>query len=209
MGLFLGMSSVVNRPLAAVVDSLTRFTESHGGSMEAHQQSRSDERTVVALEHAGHTNVLYPYGFASWDLGSQHLSRDLDTPVFSFHIHDGDLWMYVLYDKGLEVDQFNPVPDYWAELDDVQRQAWRGDAAKIAAAVPGAVPSQIERYLVHWGDEVFESDVQTRAYPDDRYFYGDDWQLVDFMSKLGFKYPVDDQGVPQGPTFRFQCSNIY
>jgi len=48
-----------------------------------------------------------------WDESSAFLSRELQAPVFSFHIHDGDLWMYILHVNGLAVDQFNPVPDYW------------------------------------------------------------------------------------------------
>jgi hypothetical protein len=151
--------------------------------------------------------VLYPGNFFDWDNAAQFLSERLGKPVFSFHIHDGDLWMYVLYDKGKVVDQFNPVPDYWQELDDTERHSWQGNPSEVARRVPGLTIEQISRYLKQWGDEVFESGERKKAYPTDQFYYGDDWQLVDFMAKLGLDYPVDDQGAPHGTTYKFRCQS--
>ena len=66
-------------------------------------------------------------------------------------------------------------------------------------------PEQISRYLVRWADEVLESAERRKAYPTDTFFYGDDWQLIDFMGKLGLEYAVDDRGAPHGVTYRFKC----
>lgn len=149
--------------------------------------------------------VLYPGNFFDWDSTSQFLSQRLKKPVFSFHIHDGDLWMYSLYEKGAVVDQFNPVPDYWQELDENERLSWQGNASEVAKRVPGLLPEQISKYLIQWGDDVLESDERKKAYPTDQFHNGDDWQLVDFLKKLGFDYPVDDRGAPHGVTYRFEC----
>ncbi|MCL4855402.1 MAG: hypothetical protein KJZ78_28905, partial [Bryobacteraceae bacterium] len=53
--------------------------------------------------------------------------------------------------------------------------------------------------------EVFEGGERKKAYPADQFHYGDDWQLVDFLGKLGLDYPVDDRGAAHGATYRFEC----
>ena len=123
------------------------------------------------------------------------LSEELGKPVFSFHIHDGDLWMYVLFDQGQEVDRFNPMPDYWEELDDeAERESWRGNATAVAERVPGLAPESIERYLIFWDDEILLSAGRPKAYPNDKFHIGDDWQIVDFMRRVGLSLPIDEQG---------------
>ncbi len=58
---------------------------------------------------------------------------------------------------------------------------------------------QIKNYLVHWDlDELGDK----KAYPDDQHSIGEDWQLVDFMKKLGLDYPIGDDGIA-GKVFRF------
>jgi hypothetical protein len=66
-------------------------------------------------EENGNVSVFYPNGFVEWDESSAYISKELKTTVFSFHIHDGDFWMYILYNNGQIIDQFNPIPDYWDE----------------------------------------------------------------------------------------------
>ena len=204
MGQFLSMSGVVGGREDSVVDALRAYAKDNGGSLEAETLTTEDDDCLVVSEGAGGATVLYPGEFFDWDSAAQYLSKRLRKPVFSFHIHDGDLWMYSLYENGEVVDQFNPVPDYWQELEDEERRSWQGSAVEVARRVQGLVPEQIANYLVQWGDEVFEATERKKAYPTDTYCYGDDWQLVDFMGKLGLDYPVDDRGDPHGVTYRFK-----
>jgi hypothetical protein len=189
----------------AVVDALRAYAADNEGSLEVAELTTEDEGCLVISEGIGGVTVLYPGEFFDWESVSERLSQSLRKPVFSFHIHDSDLWMYSLYDKGKLVDQFNPVPDYWQELGEEERASWRGNAALVAARVPGLSPEEIARYLVQWGDEVFQSAERTKAYASDRFCYGEDWQLLDFMNKLGLEFPVDDRGAPHGVTYRFSC----
>jgi len=207
MGLFLAMSGIIEGNEDSVVDALRAFAEVNQGSFEQTELTTEDDGCLVVSEGIGGVTVLYPNDFFDWDSAAHFLSQRLGKPVFSFHIHDGDLWMYSLYENGEQVDQFNPVPDYWQELDKDARRFWQGHALEIAKRVPGLLPEQISKYLVQWGNDVFESSERKKAYPSDKYYYGDDWQLLDFMKKLGLDYPVDDRGAPHGVTYRFECSS--
>jgi hypothetical protein len=207
MGLFLAMSGVVGGDEASVVDLLGDFAKEYGGSIERADLATEDDGCLVISQGVAGVTVLYPGDFFDWEDAAQFLSQRLGSPVFSFHIHDGDLWMYMLYDQGEVVDQFNPVPDYWQELDDAERQAWQGNATEVARRIPGLSIEQISRYLVPWGDDVFDPAERKKAYPADQFYYGDDWQLVDFMRKLGFDYPVDDRGAPHGTTYEFNSES--
>ncbi len=205
MGLFLSMSGVVGGDEDSVLDALRAYAEENDGSLEAASLTTDDDGCLVLSQGVGGVSVLYPGDFFEWDRAAEFLSRRLERPVFSFHIHDGDLWMYLLFENGDIVDQFNPVPDYWEELEDEERRSWGGNAAEVARRVPGLTPEHISRYLVQWGDEVLEGGKRKKAYPADQFYYGDDWQLVDFLGKLGLDYPIDDRGAAHGATYRFEC----
>jgi hypothetical protein len=58
--------------------------------------------------------------------------------------------------------------------------------------------TDIERYLVRWDLDPEESK---KAYADDE-FVQEDWQLLDFMRKLGLPYPLNDDGTAKGETFK-------
>jgi hypothetical protein len=205
MGLFVSMSGVVGANEDEVAAALDRYADAHSGSLEPEELTSNDDGCLVLSEGLGGVTVLYPGDFLGWDDASSYLSRELNRPTFSLHIQDGDLWMYLLFDRGQIVDQFNPLPDYWQELDDAERQTWRGNAVEVAKRVPGLSPDTISKYLVPWSDDILEADEIKRAYASDQHGYGSDWQLLDFMAKLGLDYPVDDRGVPHGATYRFLC----
>jgi hypothetical protein len=207
MGQFLSMSGVIDSDEQSVVDALRAFAEENGGSLSEADLTLDDAGCLALSEGLGGVTVLYPADFLGWDRASDFLSRRLGKPAFTFHIHDSDLWMYSLFENGGVVDQFNPIPDYWAELDEDEQQTWRGNAAEVARRVPGLAPDQISNYLVPWSVEMSTAAVRRKAYPADRYYYGDDWQLLDFMDKLGLDFPIDDRGQPHGVTYRFECES--
>jgi hypothetical protein len=207
MGQFLSMSGIVGGTEDPVIDMLRDYAEEHAGTLDEADLTTEDDGCLVISEGVGGVTVLYPSDFYDWDNAAQYLSLRLSKSVFSFHIHDGDLWMYCFFANGKLIDQFNPIPDYWQKTDEAERRSWAGNASKIAKRVPGLAPEHISRYLVQWGDDVFDADERTKAYPSDHFYYGDDWQLVDFMDKLGLDFPIDDKGEPHGGTYRFDCKS--
>ena len=199
MGLFFSASGVLSAGGNAVREAISSYVTSTGGTFELRAGTTIDRNIGVIESMASTTTVLYPDGFADWDDLSKFLSMELNTPVFSFHIHDGDLWMFVAFDDGKEVAWFNPIPDYWGEVEDAERERWGGDAESVASIVPGLEAASVEQYLVPWTDDVIGSE--QKSYVDDEFPVGVDWQLTDFMRRLGFVYPLDDSGTPTGETF--------
>src|SRR6266498_3776808 len=173
MGLFLAMSGVIDAPKGAVEKALSSFAASRGGSFRPHARTTDGPNTLVLLETAARCSVLYPWGFVAWDEASQHLSTELKTPVFSFHIHDEDLWMFVLFDGGEQVAQFNPLPEYWDDsISAEDRASWSGDAESIASRIPGIAPEAISPYLRHW--DLDEED-PGKACKEDQFHFNDCW----------------------------------
>jgi hypothetical protein len=205
MGIFLSLSGVINKQDHEVEAALGKFASSvEGGLINGQIEEDHPNVTIIAIQ-APHTAVLYPNDFVEWDDASLYLSIELQTSVFSFHIHDEDLWMFQLFHKGEMVSRFNPVPDYWQDvISDQELQSWKGDAARIAEYVPGLIASTIEKYFIRW-DSLGEED---KAYPEDEFEYGDCWQLVDFMEKVGLYYPIDEEGNVQGNLYKLWTKQL-
>ncbi len=102
--------------------------------------------------------------------------------------------MYILYVNGEAIDQFNPIPDYWDEdINSDEIDSWKGNAHLVASHLPGLDKTAIEKYLTRWDLEAEAS----KAYEEDVYV-NEDWQLVDFMKKIGLSYPFEDFQHPRG-----------
>lgn len=204
MGTFLSLSGIVAKTDKDVAASLSKYAISTGGGLQSKEgMTTDDQNCCVILDRQGNTTVFYPDRYTQWDDSSQFLSRDLQTPVFSFHIHDGDLWMYILYVNGEVVEQFNPIPDYWEEIEKEEFEVWKGSAGTIGKFIPGINPADIENYLVQW-----DLDVDSKkAYPEDE-FANEDWQMVDFMKKLALPYPIDDKGNIEGKTYQLWTDSL-
>jgi hypothetical protein len=201
VGMFLSLSGVVDSDKATVERGLREFALSRGGCFKARDGTTDDPNILVLHEHDRNCGVMYPSDFFGWDDASKYLSAALNTPVFSFHIHDGDLWMFILFDGGEQVAQFNPLPDYWDDsISDDERRFWRGDVREIVTRMPGMSAATLEAYLKPWD---LDAENPGKAFPDDEFCYHEDWQMCDFMKRLGVPYPLGDQGQVLGKTFEF------
>ena len=206
MGNFIALSGVVGKTESEVLSSLKKYASSVEGGINRDDTLDTENDNCCIIEEANNnTTIFYPYGYLEWDASSEFISKDLNAAVFSFHIHDGDLWMYILYHNGQVVDQFNPIPDYWGEdLGEDEIESWKGNAAAIAKYAPYINIKDIENYLVRWD---LDEDENTKAYPTDE-SGKEEWQLVDFMTKLKLPYPIDDDGKPKGHTYKYWTNQL-
>jgi len=201
MGMFLSLSGVIGKTQNQVRNSLTNYVNSVKGGLEVENLTTHDKNCCVIEESNANTTIFY----LEWDKSSEFISRELSAPVFSFHIHDGDLWMYVLYVNGQVVDQFNPIPDYWADnLTDEEIASWKGDASIVTKHIPGLGTTKIDKYLTRWD---LDAEENSKAYEDDE-FENEDWQLLDFMKKCGLPYPLDDAGNAKGQTYKLWTDEL-
>ena len=113
----------------------------------------------------------------------KYASSKTNDAVMSLYIYDGDYWGYNLFDNGQEIDKFNPLPDYFDDIDESEIEAYKGNS-DIVAQYFNINKDSIENYLIFWTDELMDEGL---AYENDEFGY-EDWQLVDFMEKLGYKY---------------------
>ncbi len=205
MGLFLTLSGVIGADESSVAGTIGSFVSTWEGTFEPMTGTTDDRHVTVISGSHGNCTIFYPNDFMGSEELSQHLSQQRQTPVFSFHIHDGDLWTFQLFDKGNLVTRFNPIPDYWDELGPAERRSWSGDADAISACIPSVPADSIRNYFVEWTDEYLNRAFvdRAKAYPDDNCVYGDEWQLTDFMRRLGLEYPVLD-GTIIGRTYRLR-----
>ncbi len=206
MGNFLALSGVIGKTETEVLNSLKNYASSvEGGIVPDNTLDSENDNCCIIQEENGNTTIFYPYGYLEWDASSKFISKELNAPVFSFHIHDGDLWMYILYYNGQVVDQFNPIPDYWGEdLGEDEIESWKGNASAIAKYIPYINIKDIDNYLVSWD---LDEEEDTKAYPTDEYGK-EEWQLVDFMAKLKLPYPIDDEGKPKGHTYKYWTNQL-
>lgn len=209
MGLFLAMSGVVGVDANRATSCLEQYAKACKGSMKLRQTNVGGRKDLVISEAEGNCVVIYPSGFANWDDASWYLSDQLRCPVFSLHVHDGDLWMLLLFKNGTLITRFNPVPDYWGEeLSGEDRLKWAGNPESIAACVAGSSPDEFRPYLISWDEKAVESGSLGKAHADDQFAAGDCWQVVDFMRRARLPYPGGADGRAIGKVFSFQTNKL-
>lgn len=199
--MFLSLSAVIGKTEREVCDCLANYAQKERGIFQKDNGTNKEREICAIEEHNGNTAIVYPDDFLEWDDCSAHLSKELQATVFSCHIHDGSLWMYILYYAGEIVDQFNPIPDYWEDISAKEMKAWAGNAATVVKYVPGLSIADIDEYLVQWD---LDGEDSGKAYLDDEY-EKPDWQLFDFLRKIGIPVLLsDDDGKPVGNTYTFR-----
>ena len=198
MGQFIQLTSVVGKTKNEVENSLRNYAASKGGGLEKKMLPVDHDNFCTICEADHNTTIFYSYAYDEWEQSSKFISKELKAPVFTFHIHDSDLWLYIFFVNGKLADQFNPIPDYWDdELDDEEIESWQGNAETISKYL-NIDKSEIEKYLIIWDLE----EEETKAYPTDQYT-NEDLQLLDFMKKLKLPYPLDQSEEPIGEIYRF------
>ena len=186
MGAFYTNLTLRGPPADRVVDAI--------GSRRAFV-SRTERSYTVVLDEACESQD--PAVLST--LASQ-LSTDLSCPVFAVLIHDDDVLVYELWDKGDRLDQYNSCPGYFDDAPEGDQPSG-GDATILAKAfgVGDAVP--IESILRRGGEEkyVFESErhqelIRALGIPD-------------FAAGVGFTYAKAGDFPPSAQANTFSLIN--
>ncbi|MBU6411830.1 MAG: hypothetical protein KGS45_00005 [Planctomycetes bacterium] len=194
------MSSIVGANRAEVEASIAEFAAARRGVFEPESPDSPEFEKARLTESASGITVIYADNFMEWDEIAAHLSQSLKKAVFSCHIHDSDFWMFLLFVNGEEMLKFNPIPNYFEELNSDERATWLPSAEQVARYVPGVRAERLAPYLVEWPDDELEG----KAHPEDSSGFRD-WQVTDFQRELGFRFC--EPGDPDCYTYRLKMKN--
>lgn len=202
----LALSGIVGASWDEVKDSLRNFASLSTGSLEKDFLSVEDDDSLVAVENAFGTTILYPPNFSGWQDSTEFLSGELNRVAFGFFSINDVSWGYSLYDDALPTDQFATNPGSFMKSKK-DWKIWKGVASEITDLIPTVREEQISKYLIWWNSKNTNPAERPKAYPTDKYCYGDRLQLLDFIHKIGFEFPLDAEHEPLGPIYRFICGS--
>ena len=187
MGLFLSMMACKTSNQKKVIDSLIECMSEKNIILKSknetnHITGEENEFQVISIQKGW---ILVFMSDVPDEELAKNLSKKLNTPVFLFHIHNGDFWTYSLFITGELKDKHNPIPDYWKKINKKERQEWKGNP-EILAEIFNIPKESIEKYLIFWDDI---EDEDKKAYSKDNYPIKNEWSMIDFQRKFGIEYP--------------------
>jgi hypothetical protein len=122
------------------------------------------------------------------------VGRELDAAWITLFVQEGAIWEYALYRGDRCLDRFIVAPEYWD--DSARFIAQRGGNPGVLSEAWGVPIERLQRYLVNWqmrdiDDDTFEFGLTGKAYPEDRFDYGNFNQVFDFLRVLGGADPTN------------------
>ena len=180
MGLFL--------ETAVIPDSTVEEVRAALSALESRNGQNGMQLVAAGCEIVGQNggvSVRFNEYCAGYTSLAQALSARLNRLVLFLYIYDDDFWGYFCCENGELLDEFTPMPDYFEEIPESERQRMSGSSTLLAKRfhIPEA---DIAGYLISWDAGVL--DEGRKAYETDIYGAGDCWQMTDFMNKLGYPY---------------------
>ncbi|MBI1936313.1 hypothetical protein HYS31_07805 [Candidatus Woesearchaeota archaeon] len=188
MGLFLTQLALKVNSRNKVIDAIIEVMKSKGLSLESKKKASDatglDNQFDVIGAKKGWVQIFCPE--VQDDTIPKELSKKLDVPIFQFHIHDGDFWMYQLFVSGELKDKHNPIPDYWEKISEAEKEKWKGNP-KVLSDIFGVDVSKVEPYIIFWNENKKKSNC--KAFPSDEQIIANEWAMIDFQKKFGIEYP--------------------
>lgn len=194
MGLFLQTAVIPDCSEDEVKNAVAAVAETYSQELETLGSDDAPEYPIINLipdecrYQASERGVciLFNEDCIGYEALAGAVSKELGNAVLLLYIYDGDYWGYFLYDNGAEIDRFVPMPDYFEEVSEADMQQMKGNADVIAKYFHVDKDS-FEKYLVFWTGDMMD-DYSAKAYEDDEFGQCEDWQMTDFMRKLGYLY---------------------
>jgi|GEM_PF-3415618 len=196
----------------------------HGGrvSWDSSDPAAGDEVRMAHRDDVHTIYLAYPLDY----LIPRSMARRLGSPWYELRIQEGSHWDATLRLGDREVDDFSTLPQYWDD-DPAEIGRKKGNAAAVARTW-GVPVERIERYLANW--EIIEPENawvrirrhlakwglplrnperthrQGKAYPTDRYEYGNYCQMEDYLFALGGRMPMGKlRDNPSDPYYDGEC----
>jgi len=178
--------------LEDVCFSLATFNNEIDGIFRATEDS-DDKDNILKLFPLNSGNVFVELGESHYsaDKYLEYISMKLARPVIYFLMGSDELWFYELFVNGAKIDTM--YSNLNVGLTDEERRIGKGSPG-ILAKYWNCDRRTIENYYRNRGD-LGKSELERKAYPEDKYEYWNEWQMTDFMNKLDIHYPYSENGV--------------
>ena len=152
------------------------------------------EPACVSPSIGGWVGVYPEGGSTDPDALAKQLSARLACGVFSWNVHDSDVFYYSLYESGETRDEFNSDPDWGTDPDDefppppdaAERARVRGNPEILLPfCLPGVTHNQIQQILhPAGGSQGVEVSIAFSPVSADQYLFAE-VQAADLASLLG------------------------
>jgi len=181
---------------ASLQNAMVHVAETFGGFI--HWGRPGEGRQDLRLARGSEIPTVYlPYQTLEFPF-CQEVGALLEMAWLELRIQDSSHWDYALYRGRAVLDTFSVCPQYWdgtATTGAVMKE-WQGKPEVLAQAWDLPV-ERFQNYLVNWGyrsepnTHTFEFERRGKAYPTDKYDYGDYEQFFDVLRTLGGKEPLE------------------
>jgi hypothetical protein len=133
------------------------------------------------------------------------VSTDCDCPMLWLMFQEDSFWEYGLSNGGHSVDLFSTLPNAW---DEPHGPEWKRNP-RLLAELWGIPKERIEKYLTQWKKQwcKWPYDTSPKAYPTDKFTYGNIGQAYDFVAALGAVCPQTGVNYP-APVDGFKYSQF-
>lgn len=162
------------------------------GAYAASSHDKTDTNLLRIGERSGTYTAELPYQDGD-GIFFRELALGLGGVWIEARIQEGSHWDYTLSYGLRTLDQFSTLPEYW-ESDPLVHLALAGRPQLLARAWDIPV-GDIDQYHRQWGmrvldDDSYETTLKGKAYPTDRFDYGQYDQIFDFLEKLSYSTSV-------------------
>jgi hypothetical protein len=183
---------------------LTQFAIQQKCSLQKIRSHAEDFDVFTILDTPqGHTSIFCRWS-AWWDFHA-FLIREFPKPILFFHMYEDDFWQYDLYVSGEIVDSYNVSLPFYEQENQPNETDLQMKPFTLSKYWPSINIKDINNYFTPWRQEEYiyiNPVVSEKAYNSDMYRRGDTWQLADFMQKLGLIFPISDNRVLLGQTYK-------
>jgi hypothetical protein len=200
MGTFVALSGIIGKTEIEALKALNSYFEKMNKELKETALNTEIYNLFILSEDKKNTVIIYPENFSEFREIAMHLTRELRVPIFNIYVYDIGLWMYEMYYNGEIIDKFIPMAKCLKDIQEIDIQSYKGNPNIVCKYLNNINIEDIKEYYKFWTDDFIKC--KEKAYENDEFPYGVNWQAVDFMNKLNLKYPITDEEETIGRVFK-------